>query len=398
MIAVKKIWVPFVVLLLLPASYSLQRPAEPPENVQPTYEDSIRSQTQEAGETTLYFPDYVDGGGWSVQLALSNVDPDTAAEVVVEVYDEGGEPVLDLFDSGLTVDIPALGSRVLRSSGTGSIRRGWIQVRTGTDSVSGLLTYREGRTGIEVSVEPAELGERFALFVEESDDVGAGVAVFKPEAPSSIQLRVRDEEGNDPLQGAFVSRGNFRQLARTLPEWFTTEGIDRGFLSDFRGLLFLRTEDESPFAPLGLRFGKRNQSLSSVPAIRDETQEPMETTFYFPDYVDGSGWSVQLALSNVGAETAAEVSVEVFDEEGQPVRDLFDAESAFQIPSLGSRVLKSYYNSDCPLLSRRASNSGSGTKRGTTRWRGRSFPGGTFVNWLGRCRNGSPRKGSTGDS
>ncbi len=82
----------------------------------------------------------------------------------------------------------------------------------------------------------------------------------------------------------------------------------------------------------------------------------METTFYFPDYVDGSGWSVQLALSNVGAETAAEVSVEVFDEEGQPVRDLFDAESAFQIPSLGSRVLKSYYNSDCPLLSTAAIN------------------------------------------
>ena len=337
----KKIWVPVVVLWLLPASYSLQRPAEPPENVQTAYEDPIRSQTQEAGEAILYFPDYVDGGGWSVQLALSNVDPDTGAEVVVEVYDEDGEPVPNLFDSGLTFDIPALGSRVLKSSGTGAIRRGWIQVRTDADSVSGLLTYREGRTEIEVSVEPAELGERFALFVEESDDVGAGVAVFKPEMASGIQLRVRDEEGNDPLEGAFVSRENFHQLAHTLPEWFTAEGIDRGFLSDFQGLLFLRAEDESPFAPLGLRFGKRSQSLSSVPAIRDETQEPMETTLYFPDYVDGSGWSVQLALSNIDAATAAEVSVEVFDEDGRTVRDLFDAGSVFRIPSLGSRVLKS---------------------------------------------------------
>ena len=97
-------------------------------------------------------------------------------------------------------------------------------MRTGADSVSGLLTYQEGTTGIEVSVEPAELGERFALFVEESDDVGAGVAVFKPEAPPGIQLRLRDEEGNDPLEGAFVSRGNFRQLARTLPEWFDRGG------------------------------------------------------------------------------------------------------------------------------------------------------------------------------
>ncbi len=200
----KKIWVPVVVLLLLPASYPLRRPAERPKNVQTAYEDPIRSQTQEAGETILYFPDYVDGGGWSVQLALSNVDPDAAAEAVVEVYDEDGGSVLDLFDSGSTFEIPPLGSRVLRSVGRGEIRRGWFQVRIGTNSISGLLTYREGTTGIEVSVEPAELGERFALFVEESDDVGAGVAVFKPEAGSSIELRVRDEEGNDPLEGVRV--------------------------------------------------------------------------------------------------------------------------------------------------------------------------------------------------
>ena len=56
-----------------------------------------------------------------------------------------------------------------------------------------------------------------------------------------------------------------------------------------------------PFAPLGLRFGKRNHSLSSVPAIGDPAQNPLETILYFPDYVDGSGWSVQLALSNVDA-------------------------------------------------------------------------------------------------
>ncbi len=337
----KKIWVPLFVLLLLPASYSEQRPAERLETAQPPFDDSIAHQTQDPAETVLYFPDYVDGGGWSVQLALSNVDPDTAAEVAVEVYDQDGGSILDLFGSGSALEIPPLGSRVLRSSGTGAIRRGWIQVRTGTDSVSGLLTYKEGTTGIEVSVEPAELGGRFALFVEESAEVGAGVAVFKSQASPSIQLRVRDDEGNDPLEGAFVSQGNFHQNALTLPEWFDAEGIDKGFLRDFRGLLFLRTGDESPFAPLGLRFGKRNQSLSSVPAIRDETPEPAETTLYFPDYVDGSGWSVQLALSNVDAETAAEVRVEVFDQAGKMVSDLFDSASSIEIPSLGSRVLRS---------------------------------------------------------
>ena len=312
----------------------------PSENVRRSAEDSITRQTQDPAETILYFPDYVDGGGWSVQLVLSNVDP-VAAEVRVEVYDPEGQPVLDLFDSELTLEVPTLGSRVLRSSGAGAIRRGWIQVRAGTDSVSGLLTYRHAQSGIEVGVQPVELGSQFALFVEESPTVGAGVAVFKPDVPPRLELRIRDGEGNDPLEGEVVSWGDFHQSARTLPEWFAVEGIDPGFLDDFRGLLFLETGDESPFAPLGLRFGKRTASLSAVPAIRTQSDKPQETSLIFPDYVDGGGWSVQLVLSNVDPAAAAEVRVEVYDPEGQPVLDLFDSELTLEIPALGSRVLRS---------------------------------------------------------
>ena len=336
----KKIWVPLFVLLLLSASYSEQRPAERLETAQPPFEDSIAHQTQDPAEI-LYFPDYVDGGGWSVQLVLSNVDPAAAAEVRAEVYDPAGQPVLDLFDSDLTFEVPALGSRVLRSSGTGAIRRGWIQVRAPTDSVSGLLTYRYAQSGIEVGVKPVELGTQFALFVEESPTVGAGVAVFKPDVPPRLELRIRDGDGNDPLEGEVVSWGDFHQAARTLPEWFAVEGIDTEFLGDFRGLLFLGTEDESPFAPLGLRFGKKTSSLSAVPAIRTQSEEPQEMSLVFPDYVDGGGWSVQLVLSNVDPAAATEVVVEVYDPDGQPVLDLFGSELTFEIPSLGSHVLKS---------------------------------------------------------
>ena len=337
----KKLWAPLFVLLLLSASYSEQRPAERLETAQPSFEDSIAHQTQDPAETILYFPDYVDGGGWSVQLVLSNVDPAAAAEVRAEVYDPDGQPVLNLFDSDLTFEVPALGSRVLRSSGTGAIRRGWIQVRTGTDSVSGLLTYRHAQSGIEVGVQPVELGPQFALFVEESPTVGAGVAVFKPDVSPRLELRIRDEDGNDPLEGEVVSWGDFHQAARTLPEWVAVEGIDTGFLGDFRGLLFLGTEDESPFAPLGLRFGKKTSSLSAVPAIRTQSEEPQEMSLVFPDYVDGGGWSVQLVLTNVDPAAATEVRVEVYDPEGQPVLDLFDSELTLEIPALGSRVLRS---------------------------------------------------------
>ena len=201
-------------------------------------------------------------------MALSNVDASTAAVAVVEVYGQDGQPVLDLFDAESRFEIPSLGSRILRSGGAGPIRRGWIQVRADPASVTGLLTYRQTGTGVEVSVEPVELGNRFALFVEESDTLGAGLAIFKPESSSEIELRVRDEEGENPLEGEFLPWRDFKQAARTLPEWFGVEGIDTDFLTGFRGLLFVQAEDGSRFAPLGLRFGKRSPALSAVPAIR----------------------------------------------------------------------------------------------------------------------------------
>ena len=332
---------PFFVWWLFFVLSSAQTGGPPSENVRRAANDSIEDQAQETGETILVFPDYVDGGGWSVQLVISNVDPEAAAEVRVDVYDPDRQPVLDLFDSELTLEIPSLGSRILKSAGSGAIRRGWIQVRTDVATISGLLTYRHAQSGIEVGVEPVELGPRFALFVEETPTVGAGVAVFKPAASSRLELRIRDEEGDDPLEGGFVPWVDFHQAARTLPEWFTADGVDTGFLTDFRGLLFLETEDESPFAPLGLRFGKGTSSLSAVPAIRTQSEESQGTDLIFPDYVDGGGWAVQLVLSNVDPDAAAQVRGQVRDPDGQLVRDLFDSDLTLEIPALGSRILRS---------------------------------------------------------
>ncbi len=257
-----------VALLLLSALSAAQRPSRPLANAPPRYDDSSQHQTREAVETALYFPDYVDGDGWSVQLVLSNFDPDAAAEVQIEVYDPDGQPVMDLFDSDLTLEIPTQGSRVVRSAGSGAIRRGWIQVETDAATVSGLLTYRHAQSGIEVGVEPVKPGNQFALFVEESSEIGTGLAIFKPDSSPKIELRIRDEEGRDPLDGVSVPRGDFHQLAWTMLEWFDVDGVDTEFLGDFRGLLFLRTEDGSPFVPLGLRFGKRKDSLSAVPLVK----------------------------------------------------------------------------------------------------------------------------------
>ena len=224
--------------------------------------------------TTLYFPDYVDGGGWSVQLAVSHISVATEdAAVLVTAYDREGQSIPGFFDFDDLFELPPLGTRVLKSSGAHAdpereFRRGWIEVKTDTASVSGLLTYRHAETGVEVSVESVELGHHFALFVEESSGIGTGLAIFKPDPASTIEFRIRDEDGVNPLGEGLARVGDFNQAARTIPEWFAMDGIDTEFLEDFRGLLFLRAEDGSSFAPIGIRFGKRGESLSSVPVIR----------------------------------------------------------------------------------------------------------------------------------
>ena len=304
-------------------------------------------------ETVIYFPDYVDGGGWSVQLVLNNVDPSQSAPVEVEVYDQQGRTVPGLFGSENSFAIPALGSRILRSPGGRSVLRGWIQVKTESASVHGLLTYRHGESGIEVGVRPVSLNDHFALYVEESSDIGTGLAIFKPDAASEIEFQLRDEAGLDPL-GRVLTQGNFQQRAHVLPEWFA--GAGTGFLENFRGLLFLRAADGSGFAPMGLRGGKRQGSLSAVPLIPisgdgggSRPPNPFQPggasdgggTLYFPDYVDGGGWSVQLVLNNIDPNRSAPVEVEVYDQQGRTVPVFFDAGKSFAIPARGSRVLRS---------------------------------------------------------
>lgn len=95
----RKFWGSLIACLILSAGIAAPRPAPSVETAGAVADESIQLQTQTGG-TVLYFPDYVDGGGWSVQLALGNLDPNRNARVEVEVYDQQGQPVRGLFDSG----------------------------------------------------------------------------------------------------------------------------------------------------------------------------------------------------------------------------------------------------------------------------------------------------------
>ena len=120
---------------------------------------------------------------------------------------------------------------------------------------------------MEVGVAPVPLGTAFALYVEESEDIGTGMAFLKVRGDTGIDFRIRDHEGNEIPGTEDLVWHTLNQDAKTLREWFG-DATDNSFLDDFKGTLFLRTQDGSEFAPIGLRFGKRKAALSAVPVIR----------------------------------------------------------------------------------------------------------------------------------
>ena len=113
------------------------------------------------------------------------------------------------------------------------------------------------------------MGNEFALFVEESETIGAGLALFNPEASSRIELRLRDEEGNDPLDGVYVPWRDFHQAARTLPEWFDVRRRGYGISERTFAVSCSCERRTNPGSPRwGCGSGRGTSSLSAVPAIR----------------------------------------------------------------------------------------------------------------------------------
>lgn len=84
---VKTFWSAFAGCLLLTAESVAQGPAQTVESADSTFGESIQQQIQASQGTILYFPNYVDGGGWSVQLALSILARSVVAAIVVTAND-----------------------------------------------------------------------------------------------------------------------------------------------------------------------------------------------------------------------------------------------------------------------------------------------------------------------
>ncbi len=213
--------------------------------------------TSTATAKTFYFPHYGDGSGLSMLFSLSNLSGAPAAGTIRFFDQQGNAQTLPLTDGAASESpllLPPHSTVVLTSDGSSNpVKSGYVQVELDQEDTTGVAIFRI-EPGLEASVLPLEPARRFSVFVERSNTLDTGVAVFRPSAETVIHLRLYDLAGNLVKDEAWSFSGN--QRAAFLGEIFSG-------LGDVQGVLEL--ESEEFFAPVGLRFG--NGVLSTVPVF-----------------------------------------------------------------------------------------------------------------------------------
>jgi hypothetical protein len=203
-------------------------------------------------------PQFVDGGFWSTEVTLVNLDTDVIDASVYFLADNGGD--LDVLIAGqtskwrgMTIKLPPRESLTFETAGTDTtLSQGWAYIETGsiTDKLGGLGVFR-----LRVPEKPdfeavvpivSQLENRFVLVYDNTGGRSTGMAIANPASWSeSATVYIRDEDGND-LGRATMRLGGYEHMAVSLPEYWS-------ITSNRRGLIEFAVE-EFGLSAIGLRF------------------------------------------------------------------------------------------------------------------------------------------------
>ena len=156
-----------------------------------------------AGRKKLYFAQFGDGSHAGVelfsQITLLNLNDTATANVTVEIRDDEGDP-LQVDFNGTVVEgttqatIPPGGVRTLKTDGEGSLQTGSVVVTSDT-VLEGVILFSssQGLAGVGSS----QAVRSFVAPVETASDVlDTGVAMMGLGEEQTIQLELRDQQGN----------------------------------------------------------------------------------------------------------------------------------------------------------------------------------------------------------
>jgi photosystem II stability/assembly factor-like uncharacterized protein len=273
--------------------------------------------------TRLYFPHFVDGGGYSSKLILVNTSG-LAETGVFSLYADGGEPLTfreagGLAGSSFSYTIQPGGVFVFQSDGSpATFRQGSVLVTPSgasmTPAGAGVFSFSQhgilvGESGIPSS-KPATHAR---IYVDQSGGHGTGLAIAVPgSGPATINLRAYHTDGTTPAGnswGPIMLRRNGHTAA------FVPDLIS-GLPDGFTGLLDVASA--SPFVALTLRSltNSRDDILLTTFPVADANRAA-PSPLVFPQIADGGGHVTQFIL--LGAGGASSLTLNLHDQGGSPL-------------------------------------------------------------------------------
>jgi hypothetical protein len=283
--------------------------------------------TQPPGDEPIYFPQFVDGGGYTTSLILMNTSDETETGIL-QILDENGDPFVvnqvgGTSDSSFHYSIPPRGIYRFQTDGSPvNTRAGWARVipdaGTCTPAGSGVFGYNPEDILLSESGIPSAAATTYAsVYVDLTGGHNTGLAIANVEdAAASINFNVYEKDGY-PVEGA--SSEPILLPANGYKAAFADQFI-AGLTGAFTGVLNIYST--TPFAALTLRslVNERHDFLmTSFPIADGYRTAPYPIVF--PQIVHGGGYLTQFIL--IGPVESVDVTLFFYDD-GGALRDFIE--------------------------------------------------------------------------
>jgi photosystem II stability/assembly factor-like uncharacterized protein len=279
--------------------------------------------TQPVRNGCIYFPQFVDGGGYTTSMILLNTS---------DSYESGTLQIRDKYGSRLVVNeaggragssfkylIPPGGFFRFQTDGSPTEpKAGWVRVvpdlNTSTPVGSGVFAFNPAGVLVsESGVSSANATTHARVYVDLSGDHNTGLAIANIEnSPSSITIRAFEKDG-------VTEAGASQRVLQLTAGGYDAEFADQfiaGLSSGFTGVLDISSA--LPFAALTLRslLNERHDFLMTTFPVAD-ANHAAPSPVVFPHIADGEGYATEFILLSPGAESGN--TLRLYDDNGRPM-------------------------------------------------------------------------------
>lgn len=282
----------------------------------------IADLSKPASSGALYFPQVVDGGGYTTTLVLLNTSAGTETGTLQLFTDTGAPLTVNPFNGSAGSSFPYTiapgGAFILQTDGSpASVHAGSAQVMPdpGTPTPAGAGVFRLTQNGIVVTESgiPAATPTTHArIYLDTSSGHDTGLAIAAPDSsPLNIAVNAFQTDGVTPAGsslGPVLLNGNGHAAK------FISQMIS-GLPAGFTGVLDIQSS--SPFVALTLRSlsNGRDFLLTTFPIADFDHSAP--APIIFPQIADGGGYQTQFVLLSSGG--AASTTSNFYGDDGSPL-------------------------------------------------------------------------------